>query len=111
MTPLDKLLGREKQIFAERDQKLEQARQRRAQKRQRQQAADECYTDNAWPEDRALLGSTPSAEPGPEAKSGGMTPPSLLPTLLLAASDKSQGVWGTESPESENNAVSPHSTH
>jgi hypothetical protein len=33
------------------------------------------YTGNAWPEDRALLRSNPSAAPGPEAKLGGFTPP------------------------------------
>lgn len=71
VTPLDKLLGREEEIFAERDRKLEEARAQRARNRQRQRKVDACYTDNAWPEDRALLGSNPSAVPGPEAMAGG----------------------------------------
>lgn len=71
VTPLDKLLGREEEIFAERDRKLEEARAQRAQNRQRQRKADACYTDNAWSEDRALLGSNPSAVPRPEAMAGG----------------------------------------
>ncbi len=97
VTPLDKLLGREKEIFAARDRKLEEARERRRLARQRQAAAKACYTESAWTEDRALLGSTPSAAPGPEARPGGTTPPSLGPSLS-AECDKPQGVWGTASP-------------
>jgi len=71
VTPLDKLLGRENEIFAERDRKLEEARQRRQANRARQAAADACYNGNTWPEDRALLGSNPSAASGPEARKTG----------------------------------------
>lgn len=39
VTPADKLAGREKQVWATRDQRLETARARRAQRRQEQQAA------------------------------------------------------------------------
>lgn len=75
ITPRDMLLGREKEIFAERDRKLEEARQQRAQRRRERQAAARrarSYTESACSEDRALLGSTPSAEPGPEASQGGL---------------------------------------
>jgi transposase-like protein len=61
ITPQDKLLGRETQIFAERDRKLDEARNRRRENRRRQAAADACYTESAWPEDTALLGNHPSA--------------------------------------------------
>lgn len=68
--------GRQQQIFADRDCKLEQARQRRAEARREarnakasQQPGDgtttteiACYTTNAQPEDKALLGSNLSAE-------------------------------------------------
>jgi putative transposase len=80
VAPGDKLRGREEAIFAERDRKLEEARARRAvhRKNENEEKLDsmrldsmrtaECYTENAWPEDRALLASNPSAESGPEAK-------------------------------------------
>ena len=84
ITPHDKLHGREKEIFAERDRKLEEARERRRHNRAQQAAADSCYTKDTWAEDRALLGSNPSAVPGPEAKLGGLAPPSF-PTSLLAS--------------------------
>jgi len=71
VTPHDKLLGREQEIFAERDRKLEEARVQRARNRQRQREEAACYTENSWSEDRALLGSNPSAAPGPEAMAGG----------------------------------------
>jgi transposase InsO family protein len=74
IAPFDKLMGREQEIFAERDRKLEEARQRRRQKRREASPSKPCYNANAWAEDRALLGSNPSADPGPEArKRGGLT--------------------------------------
>jgi putative transposase len=81
ITPCDKLFGREKAIFADRDRKLDEARRKRQQRRkERQEAARQakCYTKDAWAEDRALLGSTPSADPGPEARKGGGHPTALL---------------------------------
>ena len=84
ITPHDKLHGREQEIFAERDRKLEEARERRRRNRAQQAAADSCYTKDTWAEDRAMLGSNPSAVPGPEAKLGGLAPPSF-PTSLLAS--------------------------
>ena len=86
VTPKDKLLGNDTEIFAQRDRKLEAARERRRSNRRRAAAEDACYTEIAWPEDRALLGSNPSAAPGPEAKSGAAAPaatPHFTPTSLL----------------------------
>ena len=107
VTPRDKLLGREEEIFAERDRKLEEAREQRRRYRQQQRATS--YTSNAEAEDRALRGRNPSADPGPEAKSGGPTPPRFLsnPTSFLAQCEKSQGVWGTGPPVPENTVFSP----
>jgi hypothetical protein len=80
VAPRDKLLGREGEIFAERDRKLEAARQRRQQQRRTQA----CYTESAWTDDRALLASTPSADPGPEARSADGQLSSADSSLLLA---------------------------
>jgi hypothetical protein len=100
VTPIDKLHGREKAIFAERDQKLQAARERRARNRnslnQEEQSptqADTCYTLDAWAEDRATVETDPSAVPGPEARSGvdaHSAPPHFLPsaTSFLAQCDK-----------------------
>ena len=73
VTPQDKLLGKEAAIFAARDRKLQEARERRAENRRRRNATDACYTEDAWAEDRAPVRTDPSAAPGPEAKSGGHT--------------------------------------
>jgi transposase InsO family protein len=82
ITPGDKLHGREKAILAERDRKLEEARQRRAQRRQEARAT--CYNEDARPEDKALLASNLSAAPGPEAREGDDASPSPSTPLLLA---------------------------
>jgi transposase InsO family protein len=119
ITPQDKLLGREQEIFDERDRKLEAARQHRAQRRQawreslqevRSQAL--CYNKDAWAEDRALLGSNPSADSGPEAKHEvASPPPHFLPNdSLLARSDKSQGVWGRIPQGTQNQRCLPFDT-
>lgn len=88
ITPKDKLAGRESEIFAQRDRKLEEARARRAQRRQETRGA--CYNPSARPEGKALLASNLSAEPGPEASRGGghTPPPCAAPSLLLAPSEK-----------------------
>lgn len=96
VTPNDKLLGREKAIFDDRDRKLAEARARRAERRQ--QARQACYTRDARPEDKALLASNLSAVPGPEAREGDQSSPSPSPTLLLVQSEKRT---------SENTAFSP----
>jgi transposase InsO family protein len=100
VTPLDKMSGHESVIFAERDRKLEEARRKRQENRARQRANRPCYTEDAWTEDRATVGTDPSAEPGPEARPGGPMPPRFpSPGLsLLAQCDKAQGAWGTASP-------------
>lgn len=71
ITPLDKLEGREQEIFAERDRKLMEARQKRAAARlqSRNKIAAEkttmlesvSYSTDVNAEDRALLGSNLSA--------------------------------------------------
>jgi hypothetical protein len=98
VTPSDKLYGREKAIFDERDRKLQEARERRALNRRQQNEndlcptqADGCYTEDAWSEDRATVETDPSAEPGPEAKFGSAAhsaPPHFNPTSFLAECDK-----------------------
>ena len=93
ITPRDKLEGRDAQIFAERDRKLSEARERR--RLSRQQVAAACYDTRARSEDKALLASNLSAAPGPEASpsvqdgsaaadQGGIAPPwpSSSPLLL-----------------------------
>jgi len=82
VTPADKLAGREQAIFDQRDRKLEAARQRRAEARRR---AAHCFTPNdalqqptAWAEDKALLRSNLSADPGAEiGERGGFNAASL----------------------------------
>jgi len=103
VTPQDKLLGKEAAIFAARDRKLQEARERRAENRRRCNETEACYTQDAWAEDRAPVRTDPSAAPGPEAKSGGPAPPHFLstPTSLLAQCEKPQGVWGTGPPVEE----------
>jgi len=75
VSPATKLAGREQEVFAQRDAKLQAARHQRQQHRaetvrhkQSGRSSSACYTENTWPEDRALLGSNPSAESGPKAK-------------------------------------------
>lgn len=86
VTPLDKLLGREEAIFAQRDEKLQAAREARQknrdawkqeieQKRHDEKPKEEsskqptaCYDKDAWSEDRAMLRSNPSAVPSPKTK-------------------------------------------
>lgn len=90
VTPKDKLLGREKEIFAERDRKLAEARQLRAQRRQTAQASldDHAMLKPNWAEDRALLGSNPSADPVAKSEEGGSsltsgaTSSTINPSLL-----------------------------
>jgi transposase InsO family protein len=47
VTPRDKLLGREQEIFSDRDRKLEAARERRTQERQAARNTEVCYTRTA----------------------------------------------------------------
>ena len=101
----DKRFGREEAIFAERDRKLQEAREERARNRKRQNEDDSCplqaagcYTEDAWAEDRATVETDPSAVPGPEAQSRAaaigfqesIAPPRFLSTTssFLAQCDK-----------------------
>jgi transposase InsO family protein len=60
VAPRDMLEGRQKAIHAERDRKLEQAREERA--RKRAELRNVKYDEGTRPEDRAMLGSNLSAE-------------------------------------------------
>jgi Integrase core domain len=82
VTPADKLAGRDRAIYAERDRKLSNARERRKPAREarraavRFQSADcpagltvlECQA--AWAEDRAPWRHAPSADPGANTEGG-----------------------------------------
>tara|TARA_B100000686_G_C16706863_1_gene926805 strand:- start:58 stop:1080 length:1023 start_codon:yes stop_codon:yes gene_type:complete len=72
ITPAIKLAGKEQEVFDARDAKLAAAREQRRLKRLQLEEAEmdpnACYTENACSEDRALLGSNPSAEAGPKTK-------------------------------------------
>jgi transposase InsO family protein len=89
IAPADKLAGREAEIFAQRDRKLEEARENRKALRQavrvdQAHAHRPCYTENAQAEDRATVGTDPSADLSPENEVG---PPRPLASggLLLCA--------------------------
>ena len=81
ITPQDKLLGRAREIFAERDRKLAAARDRRAAARQAARARTLAEaglaptTTSTWAEDRAPVGTDPSADPGAKTERGGTMPP------------------------------------
>jgi hypothetical protein len=60
VAPRDMLEGRQEAIHAERDRKLEQAREERA--RKRAELRNVKYDEGTRPEDRAMLGSNLSAE-------------------------------------------------
>ncbi len=122
VTPNDKLLGREQDIFDARDRKLAEARQLRQQRRSQWRADVECaradaacswrqavcYTKDTWAEDRATVGTDPSAVPGTEANRSEATPASSRtssPTLLWGQCDKpnqpSHQSYGTFEPISQ----------
>lgn len=90
VTPKDKLLGREKEIFAERDRKLIEARHLRAQRRQQANATLDTHAmlQPDWAEDTALRGRNRSADPVARSEDGGSpatpgaTPSASYPSLL-----------------------------
>jgi transposase InsO family protein len=85
ITPRDMLEGRQQAIHAERDRKLEAARERRAAERARTRTAS--YAMSTRSEDRATLGSDPSAESMPKASALGAMAThhaSIAPHLPLA---------------------------
>lgn len=71
VTPLDKLLGREKAIFQERDRKLAEARERRAQRRQQASLDKNATLQMDRAEDTALRGRNRSADPVAKCEEGG----------------------------------------
>ncbi len=70
IAPLDKLQGCESEIFAARDAKLQESRRKRAESRSSAKPVQKCYTEVARPEDRATVGTAPSAVPGLETEDG-----------------------------------------
>jgi len=82
VTPHDMLEGRQQAIFDERDRKVEEARQRRAEARAAQRAAKSAeaacnretptYTGSIEAEDRALVGTNPSAASMPLTSADGV---------------------------------------
>lgn len=61
---------------------------------------DQIYNGKVQAEDKAMLGSNLSAAWSSEAAGRGLTvPPALYPCSFGPQRDKSQGVWGTESPK------------
>jgi len=113
IAPADKLHGREEEIFAARDAKLGEARERRAASRQetsrRAKPEKKCYTEVAWSEDRATVGTDPSAAPGLEAEAGvdrGSAPSSFC---FEPNATNPRGSGGLV-PRPKNTAFSPSST-
>ena len=79
ITPQDKLLGREQEIFDSRDLKLEEARERRRRNRQLQAASDAALDTDAmlnmdWAEDTAMRGRNRSADPVAKTEELGSPP-------------------------------------
>ena len=68
VTPLDKLLGREKAIFDERDRKLAEARERRTQRREQASLDKSARLRMDRAEDTALRGRNRSADPVAKAE-------------------------------------------
>lgn len=98
LTPAIKLAGLEQQVFDQRDAKLAAARVRRQQQREQSRKLAEqqrfaCYNENARTEDRALLGSNPSADSGPKTKIEAEHPsPPTSHSSFLAKCEKPKSV-------------------
>jgi hypothetical protein len=93
VTPADKLAGREGEIFAARDSKLEAARERRRHARQlASSGTDGLQHQTTWAEDRATQRCDPSADPGGRDRRMGGAPaqqaPPSFPFDLGHQSDK-----------------------
>ncbi|HEY3243722.1 MAG TPA: transposase [Phycisphaerae bacterium] len=105
VTPQDRLAGRQQTIWDERDRKLEAARERRKTARQmrrdaelsrhRPEPSDTIQSATTWAEDRATLGSDPSADPGAktEGRAAGLAARSS-PLRDWHQSDKSKATNG-----------------
>jgi transposase InsO family protein len=71
VTPRDKLLGREQEIFADRDRKLEAARECRKRERQAARNATVGYTPSSLNGGQGSAGEQPERRSGPEASAAG----------------------------------------
>lgn len=112
IAPADKLAGREREIFDQRDHKLALAREQRKEKRAAWAEAvmasrdtTMCYNDHAQAEDRALVGTTPSADLGPKASGGRRCAASSAatpsPILAFGRSRKIPGGLGDSVPQAQ----------
>ena len=95
VTPKDKLEGREKEIGEQRDCKLDEARERRRTARQAARASavarvcgDKVQCSTTWAEDRATLGSDPSAVPGAKTERRATDVSPVVPCLSGLASKR-----------------------
>ncbi len=122
VTPLDKQLGREQAIFAERDRKLEEARSLRAQRRANQrpqlrERGKDATLEVDWAEDTALRGRNRSADPVAKTEESGslhgqgasssVTDPN---SSGLAPKRQIPGGLGDRVPHSRKTAEGPSST-
>jgi transposase InsO family protein len=108
ITPQDRLAGRQQTIWDERDRKLEAARERRKTARQMRRAAEEVSRHRpeppsavespmTWAEDRATLGSDPSADPGAKTEGPAAAPAARSSPLRdWHQSDKSNATNGQD---------------
>jgi transposase InsO family protein len=124
VTPLDKLLGREQAIFAERDRKLEEARALRAQRRaeQRPQLRErgrDATLEVDWAEDTALRGRNRSADPVAKTEESGSLPGQGANSSVTSRDPNSSGLaprrqipggLGDSVPHSRKSAEGPSST-
>ena len=118
VTPLDKLLGREQAIFAERDRKLEEARALRAQRRAEQrpqlrERGKDATLEVDWAEDTALRGRNRSADPVAKTEESGSLPgqgASSSNSSGLAPKRQIPGGLGDSVPHTRKAAEGPSST-
>jgi hypothetical protein len=117
IAPSDKLYGRATEIFAARDAKLQEARRARAADRQhakaeksRAKTEKKCYTESARPEDRATVGTNPSAASGLEAEVTTNRNTAQATPCFESKAINPRGSGGLV-PQSKNTAFSPSSTH
>lgn len=122
VTPLDKLLGREQAIFAERDRKLEEARALRAQRRAEQrpqlrERGKDGTLEVDWAEDTALRGRNRSAAPVAKTEESGSLPGQGVGSSVndpnssgLAPKRQIPGGLGDSVPHSRKTAEGPSST-
>ena len=124
VTPLDKLLGREQAIFAERDRKLEEARALRAQRRAEQrpqlhERGRDATLELDWAEDTALRGRNRSADPVAKTEAAGSLLRQGASSSTISSNPNSSGLapkrqipggLGDSVPHSRKTAKGPSST-